>query len=263
MKMIKRLVCTVLSTIMCVSLCIPVFAAENKKNFLEERGFPTDFLERRTASQIDELYEACVEENLKFDSTKVVTLEEQLEENGGMPIGSIPENDMSLEVTPLVKIYNNQEVELVRVFVFYKWKKGGPWILKEDPISVNWDSTLFAYDRNFKLSCCSDDNEYYHKNRPDKSAQGGVGVFAKLYASAGVLSGTCRFDLIPKTTPLYLASKNTTGRIAHNVNVEYVHDKNLTSGALTLVVKGAQVSINVGGSYDEAVASSTAYFLKK
>ena len=60
-----------------------------------------------------------------------------MEENGGMPIGSIPENDMSLEVTPLVKIYNNQEVELVRVFVFYKWKKGGPWILKEDPISVN------------------------------------------------------------------------------------------------------------------------------
>ena len=36
MKMIKRLVCTVLSTIMCVSLCIPVFAAENKISLKKE-----------------------------------------------------------------------------------------------------------------------------------------------------------------------------------------------------------------------------------
>lgn len=258
----KRLVALGMALVMSMCYGNFAFATENKKDVLEKRGFPTDFLARRTASQIDELYEACIQENLIFDSTKVITIEEQLAEKEEVIRGSIPSEDMSLEVTPLIKVYSDQEVELVRVFAFYEWKKGKPFILKEDPITVNWDPTLFAYDGNFKLSCCSDNNEYYSESRPAKAAQGGIGTFAKLYASAGVLSGTCRFDLVPKTTPLYLADKTTPGRIAHHVDVEYVHDKNLTSGALTIVIKGLQVSISANGSYDEAAASSTSYFRK-
>lgn len=260
MSILKKLMCITMSTVLCLSLSIPAFASEAQKEFLEERGFPTDFLERRTDNQIDKLYKACLEENLKFDSTKVVSLEEKLKDGEQEPYGSIPSEDMSLEITPLVKVFSDQEVELVRVFVFYEWAKTKPFIQKDDAISVNWDSDLFAYDRNFELSCCSDDMEYSSKTRPDEASQGGIGVFAELANTAGILSGTCSFDLVPKTTPMYLAEKSDSGRIAHNINVEYVHDKSLVSGGLSFVVKGVSVSINVSGSSDKASASSTEYY---
>ena len=262
MNVMKKIVCMVLSALLSFSLCIPAFAMANKKEYLEEKGFPADFLERRTASQIEEIYTVCLEENLKFDSTKVTTLKEFMADNATMPIGSISEEDMSLEITPMVSVFSDDEIDYVRVFVFYEWAKGKPWILKDDAISVNWDPDVLVYDDSFKLTCYSDDNVYDEKSRPDKAAQGGIGVFTELYATAGVLSGTCTFKLTPKTTPMYLAKRTDTGRIAHTMNVEYVHDKNIGVNGVSFVVKGVEVSISSQGSYDEASDTITSYYKK-
>ncbi len=93
-----------------------------------------DYTKQALVKQIE------TEENFRYE---VMTLSET-SENEIMPMGQIPEDDLTIIITTSINKIADNKVKEINVKVYYEWKELPLWRL-EDPIIVSWDSEKFSY----------------------------------------------------------------------------------------------------------------------
>lgn len=272
----KKLISIFLTIILAFS-CITNASAEtseittqDKLEQLIAQGIPETFFENKEDSDISELYDMLAGKTFRFLGTEEIELSETTDNKSVSTYGIILESDMLLSISKVEIVHrdtatNKFIVDSVLVYVDYEWFDGKPIINKTDGISVNWDSSLFAFKQNSfsskdykKIFGSSSWLEWMSTNNPETLNQGGLGYSAVLASSVmghGTITaqkGHASFILLPKSR-IYSGSQRAT-----SINVEYVHNKDLFN-TINFSYNGLGVSVSLSGLKD-SVAKSVNYY---
>lgn len=230
----------------------------SQTEFLVAAGIPLEFLEMRSADELDTLYDLAQTHTLHYSSC----------EDEAMTFGTIPDTDMFLYPYFITACSpelpgTRSELDLVLVYVDYAWSAGHPFIHREDAISVNWDSNLFQFVPNqfssvdYVLLPNNEKISYNSQINPAKLNLGGLGYFADLsyVLPNAVLNhsqycGSASFAVEPKYT-IYAGTGNKT-----QITIQYVHDKNPSPiGGISFSYNGVGISIS-SGAFQDSVAKA-------
>ncbi len=255
-----------LSTASCASDIAPVMS-DSRGTVLEplkDKGFPEDFLARRTDLQLEVLYNRCKDKDILYGGSKICYMENEHRINLD-PLGTIPSYDMVLEISPIYDIdndrYGNNTYEACNVYVWYEWTSGHPAVKKTDAIAVNWDPSVWTYANEFQHVDYSNEwTEYFRQDRASNANQGGLGYYAYLNVYGSKLIGSTVFKLRPASSPMYPAGSIDPHKTSQ-ISVNYVHDANpLLVQGVSLSNSTFGVSIDFGLFADEASDTFTTFY---
>lgn len=260
----KKLTSMLLVVMMLVLSTIPALATEptmeEKMNVLINEGLDPTFVEGRSDSTIDKLYQAALSGTILVgeETTEILTI---TEETANGTRGTIPSSEMVLTSVPLVICDSTSTyVDSVIIIIDYEWEEGHPIMKGTDAISANWDHSVFSYvpysfeSTNYEFISGQGwtvDNTNYVLSAAN---QGGLGFDIELPGTSGFSSkgirGEAAFDLEP-AIPM-----RVNGNYSTNINIQYAHDGNPTIiDGFSFTYDDYGVSIDVGSLTDTAAAS--------
>ncbi|MFV0243379.1 MAG: hypothetical protein ACK5H4_25520 [Lacrimispora sphenoides] len=247
----KKMMSLALAVVMCVSLCVPAFAAGGVSESIMDselrgRGYPQVYLNHLSETAKESLYSKP--EVIFAGGTITIYNEDSgtftdysIPANGIMLRGQIPSGDLSL-VWGLSRYSTSGNV---LVTYSYDWNNIPDWRW-QDPIGVSWDPNYFEmidnsfykidkYDSPFGLGLVQSE-EYGYAN----ASRSGVTWYADLALLGDLaLYGHGEFLLKPKT------SSGSTTFYGH-----YVHPT--ITASITMNVLGyGSFGISGGSGYDE------------
>lgn len=265
----KKLLSLAMAAIMCLSLGSMIAYAdtgtdlsdEAMKAFLQERGFPREYLDSLISQQIENVYNTVYNTDSYLYNYKEYTVD--MEGEPTILRGNIPTSDLNFHVSITVSevVRNNiTYISQVNVIVTYEWLDL-PIFRNDDMMSVNWDSSLLTYAGDSTFSA----HDYYYVlnnwitfqtwNQPAIVNQGGLGNYIKLASSEfGALN--LRGDLIFSMVPKEEYSMTKTGGYNTTIAATYAHDKWNQSLSLSITGTGAG---GVGGGVTISGAATDAY----
>lgn len=260
----RKVICVILSIILIIgTTSVNVNALnlsrEGKISYLVEKGIPYNTLMEMPDEVVDIWFNKVYGQEIVYLGESSSTLIEQ-NESSTIPYGTISSSDMTFTVTAVGLVTNlsdgRQKLDAVLLSVDYLWAEGKPLICYEDAISVNWDSSLFAYDADsfsaFEYYRDSGSWVYIGKNStPTEINQGGLGYYTNLTAGHTQLKGYSTFTLLPSEDNMYMTSAN---RVT-SINAQYVHTKTLGIAGATFGYNGNGITINAPALSDSAAAS--------
>lgn len=266
----KKFLSLSLAFMMLFSLSMPALASDTSVDIetmryeLQQKGIPSDFLERRSDIQVEKLYQDCLGHDIIFGGSEISYWKDGHEV---FPTrGAIPSYDMALDVSPLYNVGDdgngNNTYEECWVYVYYEWTSGHPSIRKVDGITVNWDPDVWSYKGEFEHIDYSDKwTAYSGVTSPATRVQGGLGYYAYLDPFGDNLVGDTRFTLIPAETPLY-PEGSADPHFTSEINVNYGHDKNPLPWVtgVSFSIKGVGIGLTLGDLADEASDTYTGYY---
>ena len=250
-----------MALLMTIALFVPTYAdvdtisVADMRNYLIQAGVSEEFLRYESEEGIYSLYDEIHNQGgiLGECTSATETMETVTEEV--MPLAKqIPSSDLTLRCTTVKYYKDNGDLAQVSVHSNYSWAKGDPFYrLKSDGITINWDSSYYAYKADsfyyqgtWYNPLTHTGGVYATTTRTNEIAQGGLGFTFELNRDTNLeLSGSMKFTLLPKTSSV------TTTHIA----VKYAHANSPLSG-VSIVIKG--IGIDFGNSgYSEASVAAT------
>lgn len=261
----KKIWSLILAGMVCLSLTISTFAVSNDppdidemRAFLISREYPADFLEKLIDPQIESLYHSVAANNTYFYG---FVTESGTIEPGYTTYADSLQNDIELTVMvgiPPVVSGGSQSISELYVYVYYDWTKL-PSIRFSDAISLNWDSSLFAYASMHATDYAqSGISGKWIKNAtwnsPTTLGQGGLGYnpcirYDELLGDASVpasgLKGNAEIKLVPKIEMTDVKTVSTPSQAYTNFNAEYVHSTLAVTPSFSFSGTSGGVAINI------------------
>lgn len=239
---------------------------ETMRDSLIRKGMPEKYFSYTTDEEIRDLYNAHLNEEEIFVEHEELSLNES---SGDISLyGSISETMLTID---LYRVYNityisnsgEYRIDNIQITVDYTWNTL-PVIMREDAVSVNWDSSVFVYKAgsfslaeyfNYYSGETMEDKTAKYKTltNPDTAVQGGIGFSIDLYtvylgnstfSSVYECYGHAAFTILPTQTPMYRKRPSDSVYNTTSVNLNYTHNRTPIGGSVSFTVAGFGVSIN-------------------
>lgn len=244
-------------------LSITSKAANNKVQYLLEKGIPEEIVSNMSELTIQQVYDMLYGENrvlLSVESTEMQ--EEQLTRD----IVDPEKMDLTIiAAADVTTIGEQKRIDEVLVMVCTTWYEQ-PICKWTDKVAVNWDGSVFTYEANsFDITCYAFHTDYsrsayYESETLGALTQGGLGYDVPLsYNSRDcILESLASFILLPANGPIY----QENGYSSTNINANYTHDGNLLSKYFQFSISGMFVSVTPEGEYDTVAAGANVNYKK-
>lgn len=259
----KKAIISMLLTISILFLLVnPVFAISSPYDELKKKGIPTEYLDSLTDTMLYVILKQIGNNDLKNISISECFLKEDSANNTDLqPYTGISQDSMSLQILAAdICPKGTTRVSKVLVTINWEWQKGRPSIRLNDPISVNWDSSIFSLESESFYSQdkvrLTGSGDYWgiikEYTRPAESNQGSLGYYTKLTRDPNVSTdngGGTIFILVPRFT-IYSGQTHVT-----DINVNYTHNKNLLIPTPGFSTSGPTISTTLLHLCDKASAT--------
>lgn len=257
-----------------VLLCVmsfPAFAEESPYLFLLNCGYPKEYLDGLPDEMLLKMRNIIGDDVVVSVTTESAILYEN--SNSVQTYGDIDPAMLFFDGhCGAICQKGTDKITGVLISIEWEWKGNKPIVRKQDPISVNWDNSIFNYVADsfygqcfMRASSANEWSRFKELTTLSASNQGGVGFYNSFAYSSGhnyFNSGTAILLIQPNTA--MRTKKGNDRDISTSINFEYVHDRlPLISGSVSFSYNGFGVGIQYNGVTADSMACTENFYFSR